>query len=115
MRRNVIQQISRFGEEKERMSRRETKKTAIFAPMILIVFFLGLILFPTSQVRATGRDTAAATTDYRTKCALCHGPDGAGSAVGKSMRIPDLRSQVVQKKADSELAGIISSGKGAMP
>jgi mono/diheme cytochrome c family protein len=46
---------------------------------------------------------------------MCHGPDGAGSAVGKSMNVPDLRSSVVQNKADGELAQIISNGKGGMP
>lgn len=31
------------------------------------------------------------------------------------MKVPDLRSQMVQKKPDAELAGTISKGKGAMP
>jgi mono/diheme cytochrome c family protein len=31
------------------------------------------------------------------------------------MNVPDLRSSVVQNKADGELAQIISNGKGGMP
>jgi mono/diheme cytochrome c family protein len=31
------------------------------------------------------------------------------------MNVPDLRSSVVQDKADAELAQIISNGKGGMP
>jgi mono/diheme cytochrome c family protein len=46
---------------------------------------------------------------------MCHGQDGAGSAVGKSMNVPDLRSPVVQKLSDAELAQVISNGKGGMP
>ena len=46
---------------------------------------------------------------------MCHGPDGAGSEVGKSMNVPDLRSQAVQKLPDAELAQVISDGKAGMP
>jgi mono/diheme cytochrome c family protein len=60
-------------------------------------------------------DSAAANATFRTKCAMCHGQDGAGSAVGKSMNVPDLRSPVVQKLSDAELAQVISNGKGGMP
>ena len=46
---------------------------------------------------------------------MCHGQDGAGSSVGKSMNVLDLRSPVVQKLPDAELAQAISNGKGGMP
>jgi mono/diheme cytochrome c family protein len=46
---------------------------------------------------------------------MCHGPDGAGSEVGKTMNIPDLRSDTVQKVPDAELTQIISDGKAGMP
>jgi cytochrome c6 len=46
---------------------------------------------------------------------MCHGPDGAGSEVGKSMNVPDLRAPVVQKLPDAQLAQVISDGKGGMP
>jgi mono/diheme cytochrome c family protein len=46
---------------------------------------------------------------------MCHGQDGAGSAVGKSMSVPDLRSPAVQKLPNAELAQVISNGKGGMP
>jgi len=60
-------------------------------------------------------DSADASATFRTKCAMCHGPDGAGSQVGKSMNVPDLRSPEVQKVPDAQLAQIISDGKGGMP
>jgi mono/diheme cytochrome c family protein len=60
-------------------------------------------------------DGAASTATFRAKCAMCHGSDGAGSEVGKSMNVPDLRSPVFQKLPDAQLAQIISDGKGGMP
>jgi cytochrome c6 len=88
----------------------------IFATSMLLVLFVGLTFFVASIVRAApGSDAAASSAAFRTKCALCHGQDGAGSEVGKSMNVPDLRSPVVQKLTDAELAQIISNGKGGMP
>jgi len=53
---------------------------------------------------------------YKAKCASCHGADGFGqTAVGKSMKLRDLRSAEAQKQTDLELTKIISGGKGKMP
>jgi mono/diheme cytochrome c family protein len=53
---------------------------------------------------------------YKAKCATCHGPDGSGNtAVGKSLKVADLRSAEVQKKSDADLAQSIAEGKGNMP
>jgi len=47
---------------------------------------------------------------------MCHAADGSGSTpVGKSLKIPDLRSAQVQGQSDGQLATSISSGKGKMP
>jgi cytochrome c6 len=62
-----------------------------------------------------GPDSAAASATFRTKCAMCHGQEGGGSEVGKSMNVPDLRSPAVQKLPNAELAQVISNGKGGMP
>lgn len=64
---------------------------------------------------AAGEDTAAGATVYKSKCATCHGPDGAGTAVGKSLKVADLRSPEVQSKSDAELTQSVSDGKGNMP
>jgi len=83
---------------------------------VLTALVGALLLLPVSTLRAnSGADSAASSAMFRTKCAMCHGQDGAGSAVGKSMNVPDLRSPVVQKLPDAELAQIISNGKGGMP
>ncbi len=98
------------------MTQDKAEHHMIFASTILLLLFLGLSLFVASIVRANpGPDTAAGKATFQTKCAMCHGPDGGGSEVGKSMNVPDLRSQAVQKLSDAELAQIISNGKGGMP
>lgn len=88
----------------------------IFASTILLLIFAGLTLFVASIARANpAPDAAAGSAMFQTKCAMCHGQDGSGSAVGKSMNVPDLRSAGVQKMPDAQLAQIISEGKGGMP
>ena len=98
------------------MTQDKTEHHAMFASAILLVLFAGFTLFVVSIVQAKpGPDSAASSATFRTKCAMCHGRDGSGSEVGKSMNVPDLRSQAVQKLPDAELAQIISNGKGGMP
>jgi mono/diheme cytochrome c family protein len=88
----------------------------MFAYPFLMMIFAGLTLFVFSIARANlGPDSAASIATFRTKCALCHGPDGRGSAVGRSMNVPDLRSPEVQKLPDAQLTQFISDGKGGMP
>jgi cytochrome c6 len=98
------------------MTQDKAEHHVIFASTILLLLFVGLTLFIASIARANpGPDGAASNATFRTKCAMCHGPDGSGSEVGKSMNVPDLRSQAVQKLSDAELTQIISNGKGGMP
>ena len=98
------------------MTQDKTQYHVTFASAILLAYFVGLTLFVVSIVQAKpGPDGAATSATFRTKCAMCHGPDGSGSAVGKSMNVPDLRSPEVQKVPDAQLAQIISDGKGGMP
>ena len=53
---------------------------------------------------------------YKIHCVLCHAPDGSGSApTGKALKAEDLRSELIQKKTDTELAAAITNGKGKMP
>jgi mono/diheme cytochrome c family protein len=50
---------------------------------------------------------------FKSKCALCHAPDGSGSsAMGKQLGANDLRSDEVQKQTDAQLTESITNGKG---
>jgi len=98
------------------MRLRMNRDSFVCTGAILIVLIAEIILFSVSNAQArVGQDSAVAKSTFQTKCAMCHGPDGAGSEVGKSMNIPDLRSSVVQKLPDAQLAQVISDGKGGMP
>src|SRR5437879_2595870 len=98
------------------MTQDKTERHVMFASTILLMLFVGLMLFVVSIVQANpGPESAASSATFRTKCAMCHGPDGSGSEVGKSMNVPDLRSPAVQKLPDGQLAQIISDGKSGMP
>ncbi len=49
---------------------------------------------------------------FATKCASCHGKDGAGNTpMGKNLKLRDLGSADVQKMSDGELKDTISKGK----
>ncbi len=53
---------------------------------------------------------------FKSRCAGCHGPDGAGdTGIGRSMHMRSLASPEVQKMSDKELTAMITDGKGAMP
>src|SRR6266446_6273968 len=98
------------------MNQDKSRHHVIFGGLILLVFFVALSLYVVSIVEASpAPNNAASSATFRTKCAMCHGQDGGGSEVGKSMNVPDLRSQAVQKLPGAELAQVIANGKGGMP
>ena len=81
--------------------------------MLRKVTIISLIVLFGVMSTAAFADGAAT---YKAKCALCHGPNGAGDTPsGKSMKVRDLRSDAVQKQTDVELTKVISGGKGKMP
>lgn len=98
------------------MTQDKMKHYFVLGSSILTGLIFGATGLPVSLLHANATQAGAAmATTFRTKCAMCHGPDGAGSEVGKSMNVPDLRSQAVQALSDAELAEIISDGKNGMP
>src|ERR1700693_1911506 len=112
-RRRPVEGLARKGTV---MSGNKFAHFMIFGFSILTSLVVGLTGFPISIVHANATQAGAAmATTFKTKCAICHGPDGAGSEVGKSMNVPDLRSQEIQKLQDAQLVQAISNGKGGMP
>jgi mono/diheme cytochrome c family protein len=75
-------------------------------PAILALFLLCLSL----SAQETGGSL------FKAKCAMCHGPDGAGkTTMGQTLKIPDLHSADVQKRSDADLIQIVAKGKNKMP
>jgi len=81
-------------------------KTVLKAGFAILIFAL---VFSTWAL-ADGADI------FKAKCAMCHGPDGAGkTAMGQKFNLRDLGSADVQKQSDADLNGIITNGKDKMP
>jgi cytochrome c6 len=51
---------------------------------------------------------------YKSKCASCHGADGAG-AMAKKLGSRDLNSPEFQKSSDADITAVTEKGKGKMP
>jgi len=81
-------------------------KLAMWAGTIGLILFVGL----------PGRGQETGESLFKAKCAMCHGPDGAGkTTMGQALKIPDLHSSEVQKLGDAELTQIVTKGKNKMP
>jgi len=62
---------------------------------------------------AESADSAAL---FKSKCAMCHGPDGtASTTMGKNLGIKSYKAPEVQKTSDADLKNTIINGKGKMP
>ena len=85
----------------------KTIKMQVFATVTAIAVVFALSLSAHAQ--------NASETLYKSKCAVCHGADGAGSATGKKMGAHDFTTAEVQGMADAELSTIITNGKNKMP
>jgi mono/diheme cytochrome c family protein len=62
---------------------------------------------------ACAQDDAAAL--YKSKCQVCHGPDGKGTPAGQKLGVKDFHSPEVAKMSDAELLEATKKGKGKMP
>jgi mono/diheme cytochrome c family protein len=82
------------------------KAPALFVTFAL-TFFSILCVVPIS-VGAKAHDAAA---NYKEKCAVCHGTDGAGKTEAqKKMHVPDLRSKQIRSMSDADLYETIAKG-----
>lgn len=76
----------------------------------LIGLALALAIPTIAAAQAKGQDV------FKSKCAMCHGPDGSASTgMGKSMGLKPLSSPEVQKMSDADMTALITNGKGKMP
>ena len=71
---------------------------------------LGILL--AGAIPAAADDAAAL---YKSKCQMCHGADGKGTAAGQKMGARDFHSPEVAKQSDADMAKITKEGKGKMP
>jgi len=67
-----------------------------------VLVLLSMLALPLASFAA---DQAADL--FKSKCAMCHGPDGKGKMAGTK----DLGSAEVQKMSDADLTATLSNGK----
>ena len=73
---------------------------------------MALVLLLAASLPAAAEDAAAL---YKSKCQVCHGADGKGTAAGQKMGAKDFQSPEVAKQSDAELIKVTKEGKGKMP
>jgi mono/diheme cytochrome c family protein/DNA uptake protein ComE-like DNA-binding protein len=79
--------------------------------IILLAFWVVLVTTSTISAQDVG-------STYAANCANCHGADGRGNtALGRTLKLHDLRSPEVQRLSEDELVVILSKGadRGRMP
>ena len=85
-------------------------KSATCKNLALFAVTLVTLILPLASFADEGTDL------FKSKCAMCHGPDGAGKTMmGEKLKIPALQSADVQKKSDADIKTIITRGKDKMP
>ena len=91
----------------------EANVTSVLTVALLVI---RVVIGSGTVAVAESAGNGAAGATFGEHCATCHASNGSGdTAVGKSVKIPDLRSPAVQSQSDAQLAEIIANGKGAMP
>lgn len=84
---------------------------ALRKKLAALTMALAMLVLPVASLAADGGADL-----FKSKCAMCHGPDGAGKTLmGEKLKIPDLHSTDVQKKTDADLKTIVAKGKDKMP
>jgi mono/diheme cytochrome c family protein len=92
------------------------KWNALVTSVLAVTLVWPLVGSATLAVAASASGNDPGQSTFEAHCAACHAPNGSGdTVVGKSAKIPDLRSPAVQSLPDAQLADVIANGKGLMP
>jgi mono/diheme cytochrome c family protein len=76
---------------------------------------LWLLLFAFVLLVNCYADSADSAALFKSKCAMCHGPDGTGNAMGQKLGVKSYKSPEIQKQSNADMKNTITNGKGKMP
>jgi cytochrome c6 len=79
---------------------------------LVVIGILGMASLATAQTVPVAE---TAESIYKANCAICHGEDGSGTALGNRLNVKDLRTAEIQEKSTKVLTQTITAGKGDMP
>jgi len=74
-----------------------------------------LLLFAFAALLNCFADSTDSAALFKSKCAMCLGPDGTGSTMGEKLGVKSYKSPDIQKQSDADLKNAIANGKGKMP
>jgi cytochrome c6 len=84
--------------------------------LIICIMVFGVVLIGSSFFGPVASADNPGEATYKSKCQMCHGPDGKGETpTGKAMKVKDFSSEEIQKMSDADLSAAITNGKGKMP
>ena len=85
--------------------------------IFVFVVFIGPVSFAlVGESNSIPSSSEPAKEIYMQNCARCHGADGCSTtALGKTLKSPDLTVSKVQKRNDQRLTKSIEKGRGNMP
>ena len=80
----------------------------VFTKAFLVILVVGLVS-ATSFAADPGADL------FKSKCAMCHGPNGdASTPMAKGLKVKPMNDAEVQKLAEADIVTIVTKGKGKM-
>lgn len=98
----------------QKSDKRNTRKGHVLKPSVSALFLLFAIC--NSLQAQENSKTSPGETIFKTKCILCHGPDGSGNTpLGKQLQAANLGSKEVQKLSNAEMHKIVHDGRANMP
>ena len=80
-----------------------------------VALFTTVFLAGTCFAQNSSPANSAGKRIFTSNCATCHGADGKGSSMGRSMGVKDLHSAEVLKMSDAQIKRVIANGKNTMP
>jgi mono/diheme cytochrome c family protein len=82
----------------------------IVVRLVLVAFVISIV-----SIGCLAQTTDAAAL-FKSKCAMCHGPDGtANTTMAKNLGIKSYKAPEVKSMSDADLKNIITNGKGKLP
>jgi cbb3-type cytochrome c oxidase subunit III len=79
--------------------------------LIAVIFVTLTVSAESAKAPANG----AGKRIFTANCATCHGADGKGNSMGRTMGVKDLHAAEVVKLSDAQIKQVVANGKGNMP